>query len=580
MDYLDIIKANKTSIQSVLCADHGFKHDKVDTTADYHRFRQFEPSLCQQGSDRTITLTDGVKAVICKKKGKDMEHDEDIELTNELKRFYEGQLKQQHSRLFVDPKGIITIERWLPEMVKDASATDGTIVHYVSTPRIDPVRDIMDPFGVDARALQKNKAVFYNHKWFGPQDLPIGKNLWLKSERGGVLAKTQYAVNETSFARDVYNLTMGGFLNSFSIGFSPLKWAVVPVSELPKLVGGRFDIVNMNELGPDEKVVVHLNWGMHEYSEVGVPMNMDAVRKAKAMEMVQSDFGREYFGSVFGREQLRVEILGVKGAIPYAKHDLAPIGDAWDAGAEVKKASVDDLHKMCAWYDESAPAAKSSYKLPHHTMAGLHTVWRGVAAAMGALLGARGGVIIPSGDKKAVYNHLAGHYKDFEKTPPEFKDYTEDELFKEFPELYADSRSMAEILADGEAESDKVRDVVGTCANDMGAGVRKALEDMMQQMNAKMDAMAAAMSDCNTTCKQILDAVTAEAQNQNSLEELTEKVTRILEWIESPGEEQPNTEPEGAGETDTGKTITVDATSIIEKSAERAVSRVGGKIVK
>jgi len=35
-----------------------------------------------------------------------------------------------------------------------------------------------------------------------------------------------------------------------------------------------------------------------------------------------------------------------------------------------------------------------------------------------ALLGARGGVDIPSGDKRAVYNHLAAHYKEFDKVPP------------------------------------------------------------------------------------------------------------------------------------------------------------------
>ena len=58
----------------------------------------------------------------------------------------------------------------------------------------------------------------------------------------------------------------------------------------------------------------------------------------------------------------------------------------------------------------------------------MQTVWRGVAAAMGALLGGRGGVDIPDGDREAVYNHLAKHYAQFDKEVPEFKSYSADEL--------------------------------------------------------------------------------------------------------------------------------------------------------
>ncbi|MHC1602348.1 MAG: hypothetical protein ACXQS4_03865, partial [Methermicoccaceae archaeon] len=44
---------------------------------------------------------------------------------------------------------------------------------------------------------------------------------------------------------------------------------------------------------------------------------------------------------------------------------------------------------------------------------------RGLFAAMAALQGARGGVDIPAGERKAVYNHLAAHYADLELEPPE-----------------------------------------------------------------------------------------------------------------------------------------------------------------
>lgn len=113
----------------------------------------------------------------------------------------------------------------------------------------------------------------------------------------------------------------------------------------------------------------------------------------------------------------------VKAAIPYKKTPKADEGETWDGAAEVAKADVEDLKMMCAWYDEENPDVKSSYKLPHHKADGEYTlVWRGVLAAMNALVsGARGGVDIPEGDRRAVYEHLAKHYADFGKEPPDFK---------------------------------------------------------------------------------------------------------------------------------------------------------------
>jgi hypothetical protein len=78
-----------------------------------------------------------------------------------------------------------------------------------------------------------------------------------------------------------------------------------------------------------------------------------------------------------------------------------------------------------AWYDDSdgdPPERKGDYKLPHHEVIGGEpkVVWHGVSHAMNILLGGRGGVNIPDGDRKAVYQHLAKHYEQFGEDPPEF----------------------------------------------------------------------------------------------------------------------------------------------------------------
>ena len=101
---------------------------------------------------------------------------------------------------------------------------------------------------------------------------------------------------------------------------------------------------------------------------------------------------------------------------------------AWNGPMQIRECG-DDMTKLKAistWFDSENPDVKSSYKLPHHLAAGSHSVvWNGVKAAMGALLGARGGVDVPSGDRKGIYNHLKSHYGDFDEEAPEFKSIEE-----------------------------------------------------------------------------------------------------------------------------------------------------------
>lgn len=117
-----------------------------------------------------------------------------------------------------------------------------------------------------------------------------------------------------------------------------------------------------------------------------------------------------------------------KGALPYVATDKADPDTAWDGpGVMADCDGRAQLRKVCTWVDpEGDPDAKSSYKLPHHLPNG-EVVLKGVQAAMGALLGARGGVAIPDADRRAVWSHLAKHYGQFSDAdgkplaPPEFR---------------------------------------------------------------------------------------------------------------------------------------------------------------
>jgi hypothetical protein len=103
--------------------------------------------------------------------------------------------------------------------------------------------------------------------------------------------------------------------------------------------------------------------------------------------------------------------------IAYKKTPLAHGNTKWDAGEEVKRASVDDLKIMCTYFDDDG-SKKGDYHLPHHLGDGEHAcVWDGVAAAAAAVQGARG-ASIPADVLDGVRKHLAGHYKDFDKGEP------------------------------------------------------------------------------------------------------------------------------------------------------------------
>ena len=120
-------------------------------------------------------------------------------------------------------------------------------------------------------------------------------------------------------------------------------------------------------------------------------------------------------------------------AIPARKY--AVVDEPWDADAAVarvrKWASSDgsggkdtiDWAKYAqafTWYDDADKESFGGYKLPHHDVKDgkLVTSRRGVIAAAGVLLGARGGVDIPDSDLKAVKRHIAQHYREMDMQAP------------------------------------------------------------------------------------------------------------------------------------------------------------------
>ena len=125
-----------------------------------------------------------------------------------------------------------------------------TIVHYITTKVVDRFGDKIYPEGMDDSDYRKNPVVLFAHD---ARELTIGKNIWLKKDKKGVLAKTQFA--DTQIGKDLFRLNQNGFLNAWSIGF------IIPE-------GGSEYTDKVNHIK---------KWNLLEYSNVPLPANPESL---------------------------------------------------------------------------------------------------------------------------------------------------------------------------------------------------------------------------------------------------------------------------------------------------------------
>lgn len=217
----------------------------------------------------------------------------------------------------------------------------------------------------------------------GKADLPDDLKRKYPEATGGLMLVREYL--NTPRADEILAGIQAGAINEMSFGYDPVKYDFEPAD-------GKSDwqVRNLRELRLWDTSDV--NWGMNEAT------------------------------------------VASKSAVPYADHGTADEGADWSkpAPGDLAESGWDDLSDAqkrrvsahFAYTVNSPPEAFGDLKLPHHqaSRSGVGpAVWNGVRAAMGALMGARGGVSIPDADRRSVYNHLAKHYAQFDKEPPDYK---------------------------------------------------------------------------------------------------------------------------------------------------------------
>jgi len=314
----------------------------------------------------------------------------------------------------------------------------------------DRDKERIDPAGWQLKNYKKNPIVLWSHLWWEPA-IGLSSGVHVRDNGKGEKELVGRVKFDTEGADPqamlIASKVANGIIRTGSVGFQPLKVEFVEGDE--------------DKAKGDGTRLIHRKQELMEFSACNVPSNVNAMIVAE--ELNSRSMGTKHFvvtgmpeksnvsmfarqGVVFTEEQKKeIEAAAAaattpevqesetvaeaimeappveeveKAVIPYKDLGIAGEDEAWDAAAEVKAADVQDLKAMCTWYDEDYPDAKASYKLPHHRQNDKKAVWRGCAAAMGALMGARGGVDMSDDERKGCHAHLSRHYKAFSKEPP------------------------------------------------------------------------------------------------------------------------------------------------------------------
>ena len=279
-----------------------------------------------------------------------------------------------------------------------------SFVAWASRPVLDRQGEIIASNAWDIENYLKGPILLWAHDYNLP---PVGTSMWTKVQSKGLKFAPKFA--PTAMGKELYELYRDGFLHSFSVGFDPKDY----VDDEKKTV----EYIGWFGEKLSKPVRTWTDVELLEISCVPVAACPDALVERVSSGQIKTK----------GLQKAITDTTS-KTVIPFKKYGLDPEDAEWDGPSERKEAETDDLLIMSTWYDGGEEDVKASYKLPHHRADGHNTVWRGVAAAMVALLGGRGGVDIPDGDRRGVYAHLSKHYGEFDKGVPEFKHYTELDL--------------------------------------------------------------------------------------------------------------------------------------------------------
>lgn len=376
----------------------------------------------------------------------------------------------------------------------------------------------------------------------------IGEVMGVKKDGFKVTVdKIRYAINQSAAGRLAYDLLTGGFSKNFSIetlGMPPDENGVYWDAELV----GLSQVVTQNNYNASLNQLVHNS--LESSKEAGLDVTgLEEEILGEYATTVKTN--NEVDGAVRTLEsnektvevKLKVDTTEVENAIALTKElnqliqetsenavpasKTLPLADktrAWDssmADKRVRAWATGDNDKLdfkkygraFFYYTPDEAGTFGAYKLPFADVVDgeLVAVWRGVAASMAALNGARGGVDVPDAERQAIYNAIKTYYKKFKETPPSLAKNSVD---KDDVEINKQENKMDE---DKKVETPKVEEtpVVETPKVEEAPKVEEPkVEQPAVDENAVAEAVKNAVAEVTTSLKADFDKQLESAREE------------------------------------------------------------------
>jgi hypothetical protein len=275
-----------------------------------------------------------------------------------FKDLFPDKADQYAKTLQIKVDDIAYIRKGIPINPSDISIQEGerAAIRYITTPKLDRDSEILIPDGAVLDDFRASPSVLFAHKH---DQLPVGKDVWIKPTKKGILAKTVYANH--NFAEDVFQCVKGGFLNSNSVGFIPLE-VVGPGNPL-KFRQWQDTLEKEYGIPKDESSgarSIYTKWILIEHSDVPVASNVQSLNIAVAKGLLSLTNGQL-------KKDLQIEVeREITIDEPEKQIDLS--GSEIDAYIQKKlKSNVDQIfekarenfHKNDPAYRASADYVKS-----------------------------------------------------------------------------------------------------------------------------------------------------------------------------------------------------------------------------
>ena len=194
-----------------------------------------------------------------------------------LKDIFPDRAKKYAQKLHVKADEIEYVRKGIPIDPTDITIEEGerAAIRLITTPRLDRDGEILLPDGAILDDFRQSPSVLFSHKY---DTLPIGKDVWIKPVKKGILAKTVYASHQ--FAEDAFQCVKGGFLNSNSVGFIPIEHVRQDDVRFKDLVDRLEKEYGVPREEAETAKAIYTKWLLLEHSDVPVASNAQSLNLA------------------------------------------------------------------------------------------------------------------------------------------------------------------------------------------------------------------------------------------------------------------------------------------------------------